>query len=206
MPALPSRADDFPMNLRFAFVAAPVLVFAYGVIRILDGLDGSRGPGLAWTTGHLAFMAALILFVPIFWRLRTMAGGKGLATVSAVAGTAGVAALLGQFGIDVAVGFLATDHAGMSVLFDQVKSVPGMSPVIYDGGPYLFYLGQLALIVQVAVMRQVKAWTPVLVLVDLVLPLIDKDLIPVGAVFLLVSFWPLARRTAPADRRTLVHA
>ena len=46
------------MNPRIAFIAAPLLVLAYGVIRILDGLDGSRGPGLAWTSGHIAFMAA----------------------------------------------------------------------------------------------------------------------------------------------------
>ncbi|MFC7646417.1 hypothetical protein ACFQX6_41970 [Streptosporangium lutulentum] len=63
------------MNPRIAFIAAPLLVMAYGVIRILDGLDGSRGPGLAWTSGHLAFMAALILFVSTFLQMRRMAAG-----------------------------------------------------------------------------------------------------------------------------------
>ncbi|MEV1175154.1 hypothetical protein [Nonomuraea sp. NPDC049784] len=188
------------MNSRFAFIAAPVLVFGYGVIRILDGLDGSRGPGLAWTSGHLAFMAALVLFVHIFWQMRRMAGGNALSTVSAVAGTAGVVALLAQFGIDIAVGFLAADHAGMSVLFEQVKSVPGVPFAVYGGGPILFYLGQLALVGQLAAMRRVKAWTPVLVLADLVLPFIDKDLIPLGSLCLLVSFIPLARTAAAAPR------
>ncbi|MFI7633243.1 hypothetical protein [Nonomuraea sp. NPDC049400] len=188
------------MNSRIAFIAAPVLVFAYGVIRILDGLDGSRGPGLAWTTGHLAFMAALVLFVGIFWQMRRMAGGNALSTVSAVAGTAGVVALLAQFGIDIAVGFMAADHAGMSVLFEQVKAVPGVPIAVYEGGPILFYLGQLALVGQLAAMGRVKAWTPVLVLADLVLPFIDKDLIPLGAVCLLVSFVPLARTAAAAPR------
>jgi hypothetical protein len=77
---------------------------------------------------------------------------------------------------------------------------------VYDAGPYLFYVAQLALVIHAAVRKEVKAWTPVLVLIDLMLPLIDKDLIPVGAVFLLVSFWPLARREAPAARHALVHA
>ncbi|MGW3349966.1 hypothetical protein ACWDA3_42275 [Nonomuraea rubra] len=185
------------MNLRFAFIAAPLLTFAYGVIRILDGLDGSRGPGLAWTAGHLAFMAALVLFVQIFWRLRAMAGRDTVSTVSAVAGTAGIATLLAQFGIDIVVGFMAADHDGMSVLFDQVQSVPGVSPIVYDGGPFLFYLAQLALVLQLALMRRVKAWMPVLVLLDLALPFADKDLIPLGALCLLISFVPLARR-APA--------
>ncbi|MGI5286063.1 hypothetical protein ACQEVF_22380 [Nonomuraea polychroma] len=194
------------MNPRFAFIAAPLLVLAYGVIRILDGLDGSRGPGIAWTTGHLAFIAALVLFVPIFWRLRQMAGGTTLATVSAVAGTAGIVTLLAQFGIDVVIGFMAADHDAMGPLFDQVQAVPGVQLAVYDAGPYLFYVAQLALVIHAAVRKEVKAWTPVLVLIDLMLPLIDKDLIPVGAVFLLVSFWPLARREAPAARHALVHA
>ncbi|MFI7128963.1 hypothetical protein ACIBQ1_24895 [Nonomuraea sp. NPDC050153] len=188
------------MNSRTAFIAAPLLVLAYGVIRILDGLDGSRGPGIAWTTGHLAFMAALVLFVPIFWRMRRMAGGNALATTSAVAGTVGVVALLGQFGIDIVVGFMSADHDAMGVLFDQVKSVPGVSLVIYDVVPLLFFAGQLALVVQLAVLRRVKAWAPVLVLADLVLPFIEKDLIPLGALCLLVSFVPLARQVPAASR------
>ncbi|MEW9550055.1 hypothetical protein [Nonomuraea sp. NPDC050783] len=186
------------MNLRTALLAAPLLVLSYGVIRILDGLDGSRGPGLAWTTGHLAFMAALILFVPIFWRMRRMAGGGALATVSATAGTVGVAALLGQFGIDLVAGFLSADHAAMGVLFDQVRAVPGVSLAVYDGLPFLFYAGQLALVGELAARRVVKAWTPALVLTDLALPFVDKDLIPLGALCLLVSFVPLARAASAA--------
>ncbi|GAA4915491.1 hypothetical protein HD597_010783 [Nonomuraea thailandensis] len=182
------------MNSRIAFIAAPLLTFAYGVIRIIDGFDGSRGPGLAWTAGHLAFMAALVLFAQIFWRLRAMAGRDTLSTVTAVAGTAGIVTLLAQFGIDIVVGFMAADHDGMGVLFDQVQSVPGVSPIVYDGGPFLFYLAQLGLVLQLAVMRRVKAWMPVLVLLDLALPFMDKDLIPLGALCLLISFVPLARR------------
>ncbi|MFC5833430.1 hypothetical protein [Nonomuraea insulae] len=192
------------MNSRTAFIAAPLLVLAYGVIRILDGLDGSRGPGLAWTTGHLAFIAALLLFVQIFWQMRRMAGRNVLSTVSAVAGTAGIVALLAQFGIDLVVGFMAADHAGMGVLFDRVQDVPGVSIAVYDGAPFLFYLGQLALVVQLAAVRRVRMWTPVLVLIDLVLPFADKDLIPVGAVFLLISFVPLARQAAATTVRPAV--
>ncbi|MER5320565.1 hypothetical protein [Streptosporangium roseum] len=194
------------MNPRFAFVAAPLLVLAYGVIRILDGLDGSRGPGLAWTTGHLAFLAALALFVPIFWEMRRMANRDALSTVSAVMGTVGILAVSAQFVIDIAVGFLSADHAAMGVLFDRIQAVPGVSLAIYDGGPYLFYLGQLALVVQLAVIGRVKAWTPVLVLFDLVLPIVDRDFIPLGAIFLLVSFVSLARGIAPTAKPVAAHA
>ncbi|MFF4620617.1 hypothetical protein [Nonomuraea jabiensis] len=188
------------MNSRIAFIAAPLLVLAYGVIRILDGLDGSRGPGIAWTTGHLAFMAALVLFVPIFWQMRRMAGGNALATASAAAGTVGVGALLAQFGIDIVVGFMSADKEAMGVLFDRVQGVPGVSAAVYDVVPLLFFAGQLALVVQLAALRRVRVWTPVLVLADLVLPFIDKDLIPLGALCLLVSFVPLARQVPATSR------
>ncbi|GIH75185.1 hypothetical protein [Planobispora longispora] len=184
------------MNPRVPFIAAPLLVLAYGVIRIIDGLDGSRGPGPAWTTGHLAFIAALVLFVPIFWQMRRMAGRDTIATVSAVTGLAGGAAFLAQFTIDIVVGFMAADHAAMGVLFDRVQSVPGVSPVVYVAGPALFCVGQLALAVRLALLGRVKAWVPALVLAYSLLPFIDKDLIPLGAVCLLVSFIPLARQAA----------
>lgn len=194
------------MNARTAYLAAPLLTLAYGVIRIIDGLDGSRGPGIAWTTGHLAFMAALVLFAVIFRDMWRRLGRTWPATTGMAVGFAGLACLFAQFAIDVVVGFMAADRAAMGPLFDQVQAVPGVQLAVYDVGPFLFYVAQLALVVHLAVRRQVKVWMPVLVLVDLLLPFLDKDLIPVGAIFLLVSFWPLARRSAPAARHALVHA
>lgn len=182
------------MNARTVFLAAPLLTFAYGVIRILDGLDGSRGPGVAWTTGHLAFMAAMVMFLFVFGHLRRLAGRDLLSTVTVVVGAVGALALLTQFGIDVMAGLMADDHAAMSEITRGIRGNSFVSLAVYDVGPYLFYIGQLALVVQVAAMRRIAAWTPVLVLFDLVLPLVDKDLIPVGAAVLLVSFVSIAKR------------
>ncbi|MFI6500251.1 hypothetical protein [Nonomuraea typhae] len=181
------------MNLRTAYLAAPVFVFAYGVIRILDGLDGSRGPGVAWTTGHLAFLAALALFVPIFADMRRRLGGGALATASAVVGFAGLACLGAQFVIDIAAGFMAADKAGMSQVFDAVQAVPGVELLVYQAGPALFYLAQVALVTQLALAGTAKFWTPILVTLDFVLPLVNKDLIPLAALCLLVSFVSLSR-------------
>ncbi|MGW4410691.1 hypothetical protein ACWEJ6_42105 [Nonomuraea sp. NPDC004702] len=195
------------MNTRAAFVAAPLLVLSYGVIRIVDGLDGSRGPGLAWTAGHLAFLAALALFIVIFREMWRMLGRNRIATTSLVVGLVGIACAAAQFVIDIVVGFMAADHDAMSPLFDQVQAVPGVSLAVYAAGPVLFYVAQLALVVQLAARRQVKLWTPVLVMLDFAIPILEKDLIPLGAVCMLVSFWPLARRQAPAGaRHVLVHA
>ncbi|MFF0869165.1 hypothetical protein ACFYUV_45930 [Nonomuraea sp. NPDC003560] len=195
------------MNTRAAFVAAPLLVLSYGVFRIVDGLDGSRGPGLAWTAGHLAFLAALALFIVIFREMWRMLGRNRIATTSLVVGLVGIACAAAQFAIDIVVGFMAADHDAMSPLFDQVQAVPGVSLAVYAAGPVLFYVAQLALVVQLAARRQVKLWTPVLVMLDFAIPILEKDLIPLGAVCMLVSFWPLARRQAQAGARpVLVHA
>ncbi|MEU7909568.1 hypothetical protein [Microbispora bryophytorum] len=67
----------------------------------------------------------------------------------------------------MAAGFLSADHAGMGVLADQIQAVPGVSIAVHDGGPFLFSIGQLALVVQLAVVRRVKARTSFLVLLDL---------------------------------------
>lgn len=186
------------MKFRPAFIFAPVLVMTYGIIRLVDGLDGTRGPGPAWTIGHLAFLGALVAFISAFWQMRRLAGGRVLATVSAAAGTFGALALITQFSIDLTAGFQATDNYDMSMIIQQVRTLPGISQLAYDFGPYAFYLGQLVLVVLLAVRRRVKLWTPVLVLADLATPFIDKDLIPLGATLLLVSFLPLARGTAAA--------
>ncbi|MBE3012453.1 hypothetical protein IL992_25140 [Microbispora sp. NEAU-D428] len=176
-----------------SLVAAPLLVGAYGVARMLDGLDGSRGPGLAWTVGHLFFLAALVLFVQIFGRLRTMAGGGVTATAGYAAGLAGALALAAQFVIDIVVGFLSADHDAMAPRFDAVKAIPGVEPVVYTVVPLLFYVGMVALVARLAAGRRVPWWSPALVLVQAVLPLATKDLIPLGAALLLLAFVPLLR-------------
>ncbi|MEU8117883.1 hypothetical protein AB0C21_04155 [Spirillospora sp. NPDC049024] len=181
------------MNPRIAFVAAPVLTFTYGVIRILDGLDGSRGPGLAWTTGHLAFIGALVFFAMTFHEIRRLAGRGRLATGLVAAGYIGITTLIAQFTIDLVVGFRSADHAAMDVMFDQVQSVPGVQQVVYGFGPLLFFVAQIGLVLQLAIQRRVKAWMPVLVIADVLVPFVEKDLMPLGAACLLVSFLALAR-------------
>lgn len=182
------------MNPRIAFLGAPLLTLTYGVIRIIDGLDGVRGPGLAWTAGHLAFLGAMVLFVVVFLWMRRLAGRNALSTVLTAVASVGALALSVQFGIDVVAGFMADDHLALSLLTERARQNPVVSLLAYDLGPYLFYLGQLGLVVQLAGMRRITAWAPLLVLVDLLMPFIDKDLIPVGAVILLLSYAGISRR------------
>ncbi|WP_309116138.1 hypothetical protein [Saccharothrix sp.] len=177
-----------------AYIAAPLLVLFYGLARMVDGFDGERGPGAAWTLGHLAFLAALLLFIRIFWDMAARIGPRAL-WVAAVA-TVGAVGFIGQFAVDVVVGLIASDHAGMAALSRQVREVPGVALFCYELAPYVFSVGQLTLVVMLALRKEVRVWTPVLVFADLVMPIVSKDLIPVGAVLLFVSFLPLARRRA----------
>ncbi|WP_052489092.1 hypothetical protein [Streptomyces sp. 150FB] len=186
------------MNPRTAFIGAPLLTFAYGVIRILDGLDGTRGPGLAWTTGHLAFVGAMALSVVAFTHMRALGGRTRLATFFVGVATLGALALTVQFGIDIVSGLLSDSHLAMSARTEDIQSFPGLMPLAYTVGPYLFYVGQVALVVQLALGRRIKAWTPLLVLVDMATPLIDKDLIPFGALLLLVSYVMILRAVRAA--------
>ena len=51
-----------PPLVRVCAVAAPVLLLLYGILRLIDGRDGHRGPGLAWNLGHAMFFLAFVLF------------------------------------------------------------------------------------------------------------------------------------------------
>lgn len=66
--------------------------------------------------------------------------------------------------MDVVAGFLAEDHAEMAAITRGVRTTPGISLYFYDFGPYLFYFGQLTLVVLLALGRHVRPWTPLLVL------------------------------------------
>ncbi|WP_424529252.1 hypothetical protein ACOZ38_06695 [Sphaerisporangium viridialbum] len=186
-----------------AFAAAPLFLLAYGVIRLLDGLDGSRGPGVAWTTGHAAFLIGLLLFGPVVLGMRRMvaAGTTGLrftATLSTVIAMLGMAATAGQAVIDLAVGLSAADRPEMNHLFQQVQGYPGVTPAFYTVGPVLFYVGLLALVVLLAVVTpgRVSGWSPALVVLGTALMAVNLDLIPVGAVCYWLALAPLGRRLA----------
>ncbi|MGI5273239.1 hypothetical protein ACQEUU_29105 [Nonomuraea sp. CA-218870] len=195
MSVRPDPAVPPPTTLAaFSYVAAPTLALTYGVLRILDGLDGDMGPGAAWTLGHLAFMAALVLFAVMLRDMRELLGRGRAATVTYAAGLAGIACAFAQFAVDVVVGFLAAGHEAMGPLFDRVQAVPGVPLLLYQAGPILFYAALVAFAVQLAARRRVRFWMPPLVLAQVLLPLVSLDLIPVGSALAVIAFLPLALR------------
>ncbi|MFE4604851.1 hypothetical protein ACFRKE_28785, partial [Kitasatospora indigofera] len=187
-----------------ASIAAPALLGLYGGIRLLDG---SRAPGPGWTAGHLALLAGLLLFVPVFAGLRRLAAprrpaGRAAANLAAGLAHAGLLASAGQTVIDLYVGARAADRAEQNQLFERIQGHPGVLPAFYTVGPVLFYLGLLALLVVLAAgrARPVPVWSPVLVLAGTGLMAADLDFITVGAALWLAALAPLARRSGPGGR------
>ncbi|MFI1032632.1 hypothetical protein [Streptomyces sp. NPDC020951] len=182
------------MDKTIAFAAAPLLVIVYAGLRILDGLDGERGPGPAWTSGHLAFLAALILFVPVFLALRRLAGRGPFATGTAVVGIVGAVCSMAQITIDIVVGARAADHEAMRGMFADVQSVPGVDVVVYTVGPVLLFLGLLVMFCRLAVARAVPVWRAVAVALAVLVSLLGLDLLPAVGLLLYVGLAPLPGR------------
>ncbi|MBO2453488.1 hypothetical protein J4573_40795 [Actinomadura barringtoniae] len=195
----------------FAFHAAPALMLTYGVIRLIDGRDGTYGPGLAWTVGHVLFLGALVLYGLVtagLWR-QMPAGGTARRT------TAGIAAGLSALGlvafirvaiIDIVVGLKAADHAEKSTLAHKYADVPNVLPsAVYDTAPMLFMLGLTVLLVQHAVIarRATVALSPVAGLLGFAVIAVNLNLLPLGAALIWLSLLPFAR---PNAHRTATEA
>jgi hypothetical protein len=180
-----------PPLVRFSALAAPTLLLLYGVLRLIDGLDGDRGPGLAWNLGHTLFFIGFVLLGVLTVGLRQLVPAatvwtRTFATLATVAGLFGVACFLW-----VILGDLFADFHDAAPLPDALQMT----------GPLLFQLGALTLLIMMTAARprRLPAWSPVLVLVGFLLFAVNLDLIPIGALLILAGLAPLAiaRRPAP---------
>jgi hypothetical protein len=174
-----------------AMLAAPVFVLLYGLIRLFGG---RHGPSFGWSVGHLIFLVGIALFAPVVVELRRQVRRgswlwKLLADLSALVAGLGLLAQFVQIVIDLMAGTRGGNSASMDAYFDRVQAIPGVEPAIYTVGPVLFYVGLLALAVLLAI-QQPSRWTvaaAVLVGFGVMMPAISLDLIPVGAVLLLLG-------------------
>ena len=189
--------------MRIAYLLAPGLLLSYGVVRLLDGLDGSHGPGPAWTIGHVLFLGSLAAFglvaVDLSRRVRRVPGLLALAgTVLGLAGTVlGLVAFAHVVVVDLIVGFGAADRAEMNLRYsDHDTPLDPVAP--------LFPIGLTVLLLLVGIARRGTYWSPVLALAGFAAIVTDLDLLPVGALLLLGALWPVVRADAP--RFPPVHA
>ncbi|MEU9193351.1 hypothetical protein [Streptomyces hundungensis] len=181
---------------RLSYVAAPALLVVYGSIRLL--VEGSREPGAAWITGHLAFLGGVLFFGVLCGGLcRTVVVAAGpvrrrVARVAWAVALAGVGAAAVQALIDLYVGFRAADKPEMSELFTRVQDVPGVLPVVYSVVPLFLYLGMIALLAALGGSGAVRPL--VLFVLGTVAIAANLNFLPLGGLCYLLAFAPLRHR------------
>jgi hypothetical protein len=180
------------------FVIAPAFLFLYGIAHFVDGLDGSYGPGFAWTVGHLMFLCALIMFgaiiVELWRRVAAVDGNRFLAGSATAIGIIGLAIFVRIAVIDIITGLRASDHAAMGAISSQLNNYPLPSLVpFYNVGPLLFQIGLLVLMLQLVVSkpRQLPWWSPIVLLGGFLLLGFDINLLIPGAILIGLAFVPL---------------
>lgn len=181
-----------PPFIRFSALAAPLLLFLYGVFRLIDGLDGDHGPGFAWNVGHTLFFGAFVLLGVLLVGLRTLVPAKtGWTRV-----VASVATIAGLFGAGCFLWVIAGD---LSADFHDAAPLPETLELV---GPLAFQLGMLTLLVMLATVRprRLTIWSPVLILAGFALVGANLDLIPLGALVVLAGLAPLSRDRQLAPR------
>ncbi|MCZ7439552.1 hypothetical protein O7598_24325 [Micromonospora sp. WMMC241] len=171
--------------LRPVGVTSASLLLGYGLLRLLDRLDGHSDKGAwAWNTGHTLFLVGVLgfaaLIVGLHGLLRTRSTRlRTLDDVAALAGLVGAAA------------FVWVILGDLFPRFADAVDTPG---VVLFGGPALFELGLLVLLYRAAATRLLPVWAPVLVLLGFVAIAVNLDLLPVGAALVLAGLLPLRTR------------
>ena len=163
----------------FLAIAGPTLLMTYGVLRLVDGRDGSHGPGLAWDFGHTAFLLAVLALAGLAWSLRGLAGPSRLTTTAAWATTLGAAAF---------------EWVILGDLFERFDEIT-VPDLVFLLGPVLFQGGLLCLLLVLARQHQVPAASPAIVLAGFALIVIDLDLLPVAGLAILIGLLPVTGRT-----------
>jgi hypothetical protein len=171
-----------PRLVRICALAAPALMLVYGLLRVVDGLDGDRHNGPAWDLGHVAFFVAIVLFAVLAVALRGL--DRPAAPASRFLVEAATVAVLFGAGcfLWVITGDLSEDFRSAAPLPDPLELI----------GPALFQIGLLILLVRLVLARRLPVWSPVLVLVGFAAIGINLDLLPLGAALVLAALLPLA--------------
>ncbi|GIH26738.1 hypothetical protein Aph01nite_50480 [Acrocarpospora phusangensis] len=173
---------------RFATVAAPLCVVAYGLIRLVGRLDGQYGPGLDWQASHVANLIGLLLLVFVILSMRRLLS-PGWGREAAVAVTlVGLVAAVVQFTADIVQGLLAADRPEMREMSREFRAIPGADLAFYQVGPQLLYVGLLVLFAMLAYAREVPWWSVGVIVASSLLPVVSLDLLPVSGIGYLVAF------------------
>ncbi|WP_328471955.1 DUF4386 family protein [Actinoplanes sp. NBC_00393] len=183
---------------KIALYAAPLALTGYGVVRNVGKLDDVYGPGFDWQLAHFLGLAGFVLFVPLVLGLRAMLPAGAVREVATGAALFGLVTSMVQFAVDIVQGFLAADKAELRSRQHDFSDLPGVQAVIYDFGPLFFFVGLVLMGVLAARARLLPWWSPALLLMAVLLPIVSLDLMPLTGVLTLVALLPLTRERVPA--------
>jgi hypothetical protein len=166
-------------------LAGPALLLVYGLLRWVDGHDGSHGSEPWWTVGHLAFLGAVVAFIVLVAGVRRVAEHRGAVTAALVA------AAVGGAGMAVVIA------GDLSSWADRTLDLPG--PLL-DVLPPVFVLGVVGALAALAAARQVSWLEPALALAGFAAIVVDLDLLPLGAALLAGAVAKAPAGKAPAGQ------
>jgi hypothetical protein len=173
-------------RIRIAVIGAPLLIFLYGLLRLIDVMFGNQSHGFLWNLGHILFFIAFVLLSVLTVELRRLVSVK-TKPVQIIAYRAMIASL---FGIACFLWGILGD------LFEYLQNnVPVPKPLMI-AGPLLFQIGILVLLVMLVTLRprRLPFWSPILLFAGFLLFAINLNLLPVGALFILFGLLPLIRK------------
>jgi hypothetical protein len=180
-------------------LAAPVLLVIGWATLIADAGHGAND---IWAVGHLVLFVANGFWIPATMLiLRRAYDGAWNAPAAATFALVIVGALsiAGQLAVDMAAWVLTDDAAGLSSLFEAMRSKTILLLVFYVGGPPLLFLGVLLAVLGLSRARPATRPWPEIVAVGLAIVLIGalttfSYLTFVGYVTVLIGFAGMSRR------------
>ncbi|WP_433797006.1 hypothetical protein [Actinoplanes sp. CA-252034] len=120
-------------------------------------------------------------------------------TVTAAVTLLGLTATIVQFSADMLLAVAATDRDDLRRLQHDFSDIPGIQPAVYDFGPLLFFVGIVVMAALATRTRSLPRWSPALMLVAVLLPTADLNLMPATGLLMLAALWPLRSRTSSTE-------
>ncbi len=178
--ALPAPTD----RSRTLALAGPLLLFAHGILGWVDGLDGTTGAGWVWVAAGLTLVAAVVALTLLTAQLGEQTGRGPMATAAVVVGAFG-AGVVGAITLGRIAGLLGED----------------LPTALTAGGPVLVATGLGLLGLRLVRVGRVPIGSALLATLGAAMVAVPWDLLPLGALVLLIGFGPLTQpRAEPAPR------
>ena len=145
-------------------LAAPVLLVAGWALLIVNI---GRGANDTWAAGHLILFVANAFWLPAILIVLAGTGRRAADRWSVITlglVIAGSLAIAGQLAVDLVAWVTTNDAAGLSSLFEAMRSRPVLLLLFYVGGPPLLFLGVLLASLTLSRARpEYRPWTEVVI-------------------------------------------